>query len=181
MIFRIPTAYPALRCFLKSKSAPLGLNRFTVITNTQLHLSDTSSAFGNNGTKVFARRKFHSSPLVTQGILDNIKAYFSRLTLRAEASHILIKGKDSMIEEWITKLKKEIDNDSEKFAKAAAQFSDCPSGQQGGSLGEFGRFSMVSEFNKVIFNEEIGIVHGPIKTSFGFHLILIQRRGKETA
>lgn len=110
------------------------------------------------------------------GILDDAKSFLSGLTLRAEASHILVKGTDSQAEEKIYEIKKEIGNDPVKFAKAAAQYSDCPSGQQGGSLGEFGRYSMVPEFDQVVFTEDVGVVHGPIKTSFGFHLILIERR-----
>jgi peptidyl-prolyl cis-trans isomerase C len=35
---------------------------------------------------------------------------------------------------------------------------------------------MVPAFDKVVFNEEIGKVHGPIATPFGYHLILISDR-----
>ena len=35
------------------------------------------------------------------------------------------------------------------FEEAAGQFSTCPSGQQGGDLGEFGRGMMVPEFEDV--------------------------------
>ena len=35
---------------------------------------------------------------------------------------------------------------------------------------------MVKEFDKVVFQEEVGKVHGPIETQFGAHLILITRR-----
>jgi len=73
---------------------------------------------------------------------------------------------------------KEINNNADKFAEMAAAHSDCPSGSGGGSLGEFGRYSMVPEFDAVVFNleNEVGVVHGPVKTSFGYHLILIQQR-----
>lgn len=52
----------------------------------------------------------------------------------------------------------------------------CPSGQSGGDLGEFSQGQMVPEFDKVVFNEEIGKVHGPIQTQFGYHLIEITSR-----
>ena len=46
------------------------------------------------------------------------------------------------------------------------------------SSGSFGPGQMVTEFNDVVFGEdyEQGVVHGPIKTQFGYHLILITER-----
>ena len=35
---------------------------------------------------------------------------------------------------------------------------------------------MVPEFDTVVFNEEVGKVHGPVKTQFGFHLLEITSR-----
>ena len=35
---------------------------------------------------------------------------------------------------------------------------------------------MVPEFDQVIFKEEVGPVHGPIQTQFGWHLIEITSR-----
>lgn len=64
------------------------------------------------------------------------------------------------------------------FAEMAKEHSTCPSGKRGGDLGSFGPGQMVTEFNDVVFGEdyEQGVVHGPIKTQFGFHLILITER-----
>ena len=97
-----------------------------------------------------------------------------RFTLKADASHILMKGDDAFSK--LEELKSRIGNDPVKFAEAAAQYSTCPSGRKGGNLGEFGPGMMVKEFDKVVFKEDVGIVHGPIKTQFGSHLILINQR-----
>lgn len=35
---------------------------------------------------------------------------------------------------------------------------------------------MVKEIDAVCFSKEIGVVHGPIETQFGSHLVLITRR-----
>ena len=35
---------------------------------------------------------------------------------------------------------------------------------------------MVKEFDEVVFNAELGAVHGPIKTQFGYHLLEITNR-----
>ena len=53
------------------------------------------------------------------------------------------------------------------FADLAKQHSQCPSGKQGGDLGEFGPGMMVPEFDKVVFSADVGSVEGPVKTQFG--------------
>ena len=73
-------------------------------------------------------------------------------------------------------LKQQI-NDGEDFAKLAQAHSKCPSGSKGGDLGEFSPGQMVREFDDVVFKKEVGTVHGPVKTQFGFHLIEITQRG----
>ena len=35
---------------------------------------------------------------------------------------------------------------------------------------------MVPEFDKVVFNDEVGVVHGPVKTQFGYHLLEVTSR-----
>lgn len=88
----------------------------------------------------------------------------------ASARHLLVSS-----EEECNKLKQEIEGGSD-FADVARAHSKCPSGAQGGDLGEFHPGQMVPEFDKVVFNEELGKVHGPVKTQFGFHLIEITSR-----
>lgn len=89
---------------------------------------------------------------------------------RAKARHILVSS-----QEECDKLKKQIENGT-NFAEVAKEHSQCPSGQQGGDLGEFSPGQMVREFDQVVFSDEVGEVHGPIKTDFGYHLIEITNR-----
>ncbi|TPW19013.1 MAG: peptidyl-prolyl cis-trans isomerase C [Elusimicrobia bacterium] len=72
-------------------------------------------------------------------------------------------------------LKKKIEGGA-KFADMAREHSQCPSGKQGGDLGQFSPGQMVKEFDTVVFSAEVGKVHGPVKTQFGFHLIEITDR-----
>jgi peptidyl-prolyl cis-trans isomerase C len=90
---------------------------------------------------------------------------------RAEASHILVST-----EAEANDLKQQIEGGA-AFADLAKQHSQCPSGQQGGSLGQFGQGDMVPEFDQVIFSDlPLGQVSEPVKTQFGFHLIEVHKR-----
>ena len=89
---------------------------------------------------------------------------------KATARHILVKTQ-SVCED----LKRQIEAGAD-FAAVAAQHSACPSGKSGGDLGEFVPGQMVKEFNDVCFTEEVGVVHGPVQTQFGYHLIEVTRR-----
>jgi len=89
---------------------------------------------------------------------------------KASARHILVKT-----EAECENLKKQIEGGAD-FAEIARKHSLCPSGQQGGNLGEFGQGMMVPEFDKVVFSASVGQVHGPVKTAFGYHLIEITKR-----
>jgi peptidyl-prolyl cis-trans isomerase C len=89
---------------------------------------------------------------------------------KARARHILVPTQDAC-----EKLKAEIVAGTD-FAEVAKKHSKCPSGREGGDLGEFTPGQMVPEFDKVVFNEEVGKVHGPIKTQFGYHLVEITSR-----
>lgn len=84
------------------------------------------------------------------------------------ASHILVKTEQEALD-----LKKKIDSGEEKFARLAKRFSQCPSGRDGGDLGFFKRGMMVPEFEEAAFGAAIGKVSKPVKTQFGYHLIVV--------
>lgn len=84
---------------------------------------------------------------------------------KATARHILVDS-----EELCQQLKQQIEN-GEDFGQLAAEYSTCPSGASGGDLGEFEKGRMVPEFDRVVFEEAAGEVHGPVATQFGYHLV----------
>jgi peptidyl-prolyl cis-trans isomerase C len=89
----------------------------------------------------------------------------------AVASHILVDT-----EEQANDLKQQV-ADGADFAELAKQHSSCPSGKQGGSLGNFSQGQMVPEFDQVVFSDlPVGEVSEPVKTQFGYHLITVQQR-----
>jgi len=89
---------------------------------------------------------------------------------RAAARHILVKG-ETECQGLIDQIKGGAD-----FGAVAAEHSTCPSGKSGGALGEFGRGQMVPEFDKAVFEGEIGDIQGPIKTQFGYHVLEVTMR-----
>jgi peptidyl-prolyl cis-trans isomerase C len=89
---------------------------------------------------------------------------------KAHARHILVDSKETCEE-----LKSKIEAGGD-FADIAREHSRCPSGRKGGDLGEFSQGQMVKEFDDIVFTEELGKTHGPIKTQFGYHLIEILSR-----
>lgn len=62
------------------------------------------------------------------------------------------------------------------FAELAKKESACPSSSRGGDLGAFTHGQMVPEFDKVAFELPVGKVSEPVKTQFGYHLILVTKK-----
>ncbi len=89
----------------------------------------------------------------------------------ASARHILVEDEKACAD-----LKQQITSGEITFEEAAQANSKCPSGQRGGDLGTFGQGQMVPEFDKVVFTDKVGEVHGPIKTQFGYHLLEVISR-----
>ncbi len=82
------------------------------------------------------------------------------------ASHILVET-----EEVAAEIFKMIESGEISFEDAAKAHSTCPSSENGGSLGVFGKGQMVPEFEKACFEMNVGEIAGPVKTQFGYHLI----------
>jgi parvulin-like peptidyl-prolyl isomerase len=102
------------------------------------------------------------------------------MSSQVRASHILLMYKGSMRSQAdrskdealaaITSFKDELKEGAD-FSQLARQFSDCPSGEEGGDLGRFGRGMMVPEFEEATFSLQPGEVSDVVETPFGFHLI----------
>lgn len=83
------------------------------------------------------------------------------------ASHILVASEEEALD-----ILNKINAGEISFEDAAKAHSTCPSGERGGNLGDFGRGQMVPEFDRAVFEMEVGeISKAPVKTQFGYHLI----------
>ena len=84
---------------------------------------------------------------------------------KIRASHILV-AQEFEVKDLQKKLEEGV-----SFEDLAKDFSQCPSGKNGGDLGEFGKGMMVKPFEDVAFALNPGEVSDPVKTQFGYHLI----------
>jgi len=85
------------------------------------------------------------------------------------AAHILVASEDKAKE-----LLAELEGGADFATLARANSTDTGSGANGGDLGWFGLGMMVKPFEEAVVAAEVGKVMGPVKTDFGYHLILVQ-------
>ena len=104
---------------------------------------------------------------------DENKAQFTTEE-SVNASHILVKS-----EEEANAVLAEIKEEKISFEDAAKKYSTCPSKENGGNLGDFGRGQMVGEFDKAVFEMAEGeISAAPVKTQFGYHIIKLIKKNE---
>jgi peptidyl-prolyl cis-trans isomerase C len=115
---------------------------------------------------------------------DSNPVYFKQAE-QVRASHILVSvdpKKDpsqkaesrKKIEDIQQRLKK-----GEDFSALAKEYSQCPSGSQGGDLGYFQRGQMVKPFEQAVFALKPGEVSDIVETKFGYHLIRLTDKKPE--
>lgn len=85
--------------------------------------------------------------------------------MNIKARHILVE-QEFEAKDLLKKLA-----EGKTFEALAREYSKCPSGEDGGDLGEFGRGSMVKPFEDAAFALKVNEVSGPVRTQFGYHLI----------
>lgn len=71
--------------------------------------------------------------------------------------------------------------DDQAFARAAEEFSNCPSGAEGGDLGWLTRDECVPEFGAALFGQDeasahVGVLPRLVSSRFGFHVVRVEAR-----
>ena len=105
---------------------------------------------------------------VAQFYQENKKNFEEPETTRA--SHILVES-----EEVAKKALERVKN-GEPFAKVAEELSTDPSKSRGGDIGTFSRGQLIPEFEEACKSLNPGQMSGVIKTSLGYHVILLTDR-----
>lgn len=126
-------------------------------------------------------KRGYVSGLAIQGIVKEAvtdaalqKAYDDRFKdakpqTEYSAAHILVAT-----EEEANALKAELAGGADFAELAKAKSTDTGSGANGGDLGWFGLGMMVKPFEDAVVGAKVGEVTGPVKTDFGYHLILVK-------
>lgn len=110
----------------------------------------------------------------------NPKEFYQEETIRAR--HILAKVPAKATPEEDAKARKKIEEIRDRikspkdFANIAVRFSEGPSAPGGGDLGWFGRGTMVPAFEEAAFALKPGVVSEPVRSDFGWHLILVEEK-----
>jgi parvulin-like peptidyl-prolyl isomerase len=113
---------------------------------------------------------------------DVNKLFFDKVFVRA--SHILIKvdakaskdQRDKAVQQMLV-WRQEILAGKVKFEDVAKKYSDCPSRDKGGDIGQFPyKFVVVPEFAKAAFAMKKGEISDVVHTAFGLHLIQVTER-----
>jgi peptidyl-prolyl cis-trans isomerase C len=89
---------------------------------------------------------------------------------KVRARHILVENEEDAV-----KILEEIKG-GKAFAEAAKESSICPSKEEGGNLRFFGKGQMVPEFEAAAFALETGEMSDPVKTQFGWHIIMMEEK-----
>lgn len=123
-------------------------------------------------------KQYYVSKLMSKAAVDDTEIFNFYGTNRemfvdkeeVRARHILVSTEDEA-----NKIVDEI-NGGLAFEEAAKKYSSCPSSQEGGDLGFFSAGQMVPEFEKIAFSLNPGQMSAPVKTQFGYHIILSEEK-----
>ena len=120
---------------------------------------------------------------------ETCRRYYERNTARFrspdiyEASHILFAALPDDREAYAQAradagaVLAALRDDPESFAALAKAYSRCPSGEQGGNLGQLTKGQTTPEFERVLVSLAPGeLCAEPVATRYGFHLIRVERK-----
>lgn len=114
-----------------------------------------------------------------KGDWDEVKA--RHILIRMQGSRVPVReGHKDLTEDEALAKAKEVRARIVAGAKfedvAKVESDDTGSGDNGGDLGTFGQGQMIPEFDDVVFKAPLGQVTEPVKTAYGYHLILVEER-----
>ncbi len=139
--------------------------RITALVEQELQLPEVSEAdckefFQSNPGQFNGSDLFETSHILFVAPPGDVEA---RTSARARAEDVLSR----------------IEKNGSNFSELAAQFSDCPSKEQGGSLGQIGLAQTVPEFEQALTRMQEGEISAqPVESRFGFHIIYLQGKAK---
>jgi peptidyl-prolyl cis-trans isomerase D len=110
---------------------------------------------------------------------ENLESF--KIPKKVVARHILIKVSPDADPKTVKKTKEEVlkilklAKEGKDFAELAKKYSEGPSRNNGGYLGEFTKESMVKPFADKAFSMKAGEISEPVRTRFGWHIIKVEK------
>ena len=89
---------------------------------------------------------------------------------KVHASHILVETEREANEIF------ELIEEGADFGELAQERSSCPSAEQDGELGWFGKDEMALEFEAAAFSMDEGEISEPVQSEFGWHIIQVHQK-----
>ncbi|MCB1668406.1 MAG: peptidylprolyl isomerase [Porticoccaceae bacterium] len=99
-----------------------------------------------------------------------------------EVSHILISAapedfqQRDQAKQQARQLIETLQQSPEQFVALAKEFSDCPSRETDGNLGQLSSGQTTPEFEQQVFPLGKGLAKHPIETRYGFHVVLVHQK-----
>ncbi len=152
---------------------------------TSLEDAAARSPFGKDYAMAEIRNGVLIDKMIKAEVIDKLGTDFAKeareKVAEIESNNLAVASSPLINEakEKLLKMKAEIEaapDKAAKFAELAKANSDCPSKEKGGDLGEFAEGMMVKEFEKAAFALEPGKISDPVKTEYGYHLIMLQEK-----
>lgn len=156
-------------------------------SNIQVSEEEIKKEFCNKNEKIqikYVLIKFEPEQVNVATITDSeIEDYYQnhiesyQKSEQVRARHILIKSDKDKREakNKIEGILREIKAGG-NFEELAKKYSACPSKEQGGDLGFFGRGKMVKPFEDAAFSLKPGEISDIVETNFGFHIIKLEEK-----
>ncbi|WP_118975819.1 peptidylprolyl isomerase [Taibaiella koreensis] len=159
------------------------LFRMKVKEAEQIHLDTTAAVRGElSNYKGQLARTYLSDKEVTKGL---VKQAYDRMKEEVKVAHILVAVRPT---DDSTRAYHEIDSiynaivsKKADFAEMAKQYSeDKGSGAKGGDIGFITALQVVYPFENAAYNTPVGQVSKPFRTQFGFHILKVEERRKNS-
>ncbi len=165
-------------------------------TSGRIPVGETDDQFlaSQHLTKAGLRKVFLPVTILNKLLTGQLEKVYGHAVTNADyvqASHILIKvppvtaastpaekKADASALAKLEKIRSEIVAGKITFAAAAKKYSqDASNAPHGGDLGPFMRGFMVAPFDKAVFSLKPDVVSQPVRTVYGYHLIMITKTG----
>ena len=131
-------------------------------------------------------KKLSKVTVTTKEVKDFYQTYEDSIPDQPESvklSHILLEIKPS--QSTLDSLKKRAGmvldkaKKGEDFVSLAFNYSDDPTGKNGGDLGFFKKGDMIEKFEKVAFALNPGEISDLVETEFGYHIIKVEEKKED--